>query len=164
MKTIQIHPLDNVAVVLSEQSACQAVPRGHKIALRDIPEGSPITKYGCTIGYAKSAISAGDWVHTTTFGVGCRNLRNIISNPSTPMFSRGYLRDPSGAIAEPTVGPPSATNFGSSPWWAVSTPRPSNWFCRISTWSAVRWRACSPSPIPSVVPRWATTMPTPGRS
>jgi len=45
MKTIQIHPLDNVAVVLSEQSACQAVPRGHKIARCPIAKGEAIIKY-----------------------------------------------------------------------------------------------------------------------
>ena len=61
MKTIQIHPLDNVAVCLSEDSP---IPRGHKFALRDIACGEAIIKYGCTIGTATAFIPAGSWVHT----------------------------------------------------------------------------------------------------
>lgn len=40
------------------------VPKGHKVALFDIPEGSEIIKYGCRIGSAVSYISAGSHVHT----------------------------------------------------------------------------------------------------
>ena len=80
MKTIQIHPLDNVAVALAplaigEEGALQGIPRGHKITLCHIEEGDPITKYGCTIGYAREAISAGEWVHT-------HNVRTGLSEDS----------------------------------------------------------------------------------
>ena len=38
------------------------VPQGHKIALVDIAEGTPILRYGEVIGYAVSPIRAGEWV------------------------------------------------------------------------------------------------------
>jgi altronate hydrolase len=46
------------------------VPAGHKIALRDVPEGASVRKYGQTIGFATRAIAAGDWVHTQNMSVG----------------------------------------------------------------------------------------------
>jgi altronate hydrolase len=40
-----------------------AVPRGHKVALRDIPAGDLVRKYGHVIGVAVRPIAAGDHVH-----------------------------------------------------------------------------------------------------
>jgi altronate hydrolase len=40
------------------------VPRGHKIALRDVAEGAPVRKYGQVIGVATAPIKAGAHVHT----------------------------------------------------------------------------------------------------
>jgi len=40
------------------------VPAGHKVAVRDIPEGSRVHKYGQVIGVATRPIVAGDHVHT----------------------------------------------------------------------------------------------------
>ncbi|MDR7033678.1 altronate dehydratase family protein [Mesorhizobium sp. BE184] len=39
------------------------IPRGHKMALRDIPADEAIVKYGQTIGFARVPIAAGDWIH-----------------------------------------------------------------------------------------------------
>jgi altronate dehydratase small subunit len=39
------------------------IPYGHKIALRDIPKGAQVTKYGLSIGTATVDIKAGDHVH-----------------------------------------------------------------------------------------------------
>jgi altronate hydrolase len=39
------------------------IMRGHKMAVTDIAKGVPIRKFGQIIGFAKSAIAAGDWVH-----------------------------------------------------------------------------------------------------
>jgi (2R)-sulfolactate sulfo-lyase subunit alpha len=41
-----------------------AIPLGHKIALRDLAEGEPVTEYGQAIGLTRSAIARGDLVHT----------------------------------------------------------------------------------------------------
>ncbi|NEG69495.1 UxaA family hydrolase [Bifidobacterium choloepi] len=40
------------------------VPRGHKIALTDIPAGTDVVKYGFAIGHATIDIPRGSWVHT----------------------------------------------------------------------------------------------------
>ncbi len=41
----------------------QDVGRGHKLAVRDLSDGSALKKYGQTIGFARGAIRAGDHVH-----------------------------------------------------------------------------------------------------
>jgi altronate hydrolase len=46
-----------------ETMAREAVGRGHKIALSDIPAGSDIVKYGFAIGQATAGIAAGSHVH-----------------------------------------------------------------------------------------------------
>jgi altronate dehydratase len=42
----------------------EAIPSGHKVALRTIPAGSPVMKYGSAIGLASADIPAGAHVHT----------------------------------------------------------------------------------------------------
>ncbi|HIX62564.1 MAG TPA: UxaA family hydrolase [Candidatus Halomonas stercoripullorum] len=44
--------------------AREAIPVGHKIALRLIPHHEGILKYGEVIGEATTLIEAGHWVHT----------------------------------------------------------------------------------------------------
>ncbi len=55
MKTITIHPSDNVAV---------DVNTGHKVALKCIVAGEDVIKYGFPIGHATSDIKVGEHVHT----------------------------------------------------------------------------------------------------
>ncbi len=67
--TLQIDPHDNVLVALQPLSAGQTVadgitllsdvPQGHKIALRDLKAGEPITKFGYPIGVARAPIARG---------------------------------------------------------------------------------------------------------
>lgn len=45
-------------------TATQDIPLGHKIALRDIAQGSDVIKYGRSIGEATQNITAGQHVHT----------------------------------------------------------------------------------------------------
>jgi galactarate dehydratase len=71
---IKLNERDNVAIVVNDfglpagsRFACGLklrtfVPQGHKIALLDIAEGEPVLRYGETIGYARCAICAGEWV------------------------------------------------------------------------------------------------------
>ena len=44
------------------------VPQWHKAAIRDIPKGSSVIKYGVRIGTALCDIAAGDYVH-------CHNVK-----------------------------------------------------------------------------------------
>ncbi len=41
----------------------ERVPQAHKVALRDIPAGGAVRRYGVPIGYAREPIMAGQWVH-----------------------------------------------------------------------------------------------------
>src|SRR6267154_414346 len=74
-RSIQVHASDNVAIVVNEgglpagtrfESGLvlrDAIPEAHKVALTMIRAGAPIIRYGVTIGYAKSEIPPGSWVH-----------------------------------------------------------------------------------------------------
>lgn len=42
----------------------EAVPLGHKFALKDLSVGETVTKYGCDIGKIVQAVQAGRHVHT----------------------------------------------------------------------------------------------------
>ncbi len=75
---IVINPKDNVAValvdipkgskvILPDRKVFKArgdIPYSHKVALRDIPKGGELIKYGERIGFASIAITRGEWVHT----------------------------------------------------------------------------------------------------
>ena len=75
-----MHPKDNVATVLEDVSpeqsveieggekvltisATEAIPFGHKIALRKIRSNAKVLKYGEVIGIATQEISSGSHVH-----------------------------------------------------------------------------------------------------
>jgi altronate hydrolase len=51
-------------VGIGDVVARQPVPRGHKVAIADVPPGEPVLKYGQVIGLASQPIVAGDHVHT----------------------------------------------------------------------------------------------------
>jgi altronate dehydratase len=72
-----ISAADNVATALEALDAgravrlgeitmtiAEAIPRGHKVALRAIRAGEQVIKYGSPIGTATSDIAAGTHVHT----------------------------------------------------------------------------------------------------
>jgi (2R)-sulfolactate sulfo-lyase subunit alpha len=42
----------------------QAIPLGHKIALKDFNVGDEVTKYGCVIGRIVAPVKTGHHVHT----------------------------------------------------------------------------------------------------
>jgi len=72
-RTLRLHDADNVivavdsvprgAVLAGGVTARAVIPRGHKTACLPIPAGQPIRKFGQVIGFAKSDIAVGDWVH-----------------------------------------------------------------------------------------------------
>ena len=113
MKTIKIHPSDNVAVALSALAcgetvthddvtvtATEDIMRGHKIALYDIAEGEPIIKYGNPIAVATRDIKKGEWVHTHNVHTGLSEGGEYVydhkvydlPNPAPRTFN-GYLRE-----------------------------------------------------------------------
>jgi hypothetical protein len=78
-RAFQVHPADNVATLLDDArpgpvtvsgggdslviEVTRPVALAHKIALREIPEGGPVIKYGVQIGIATRRIRPGEWVH-----------------------------------------------------------------------------------------------------
>ncbi len=85
-------------------TARQDIPPGHKVALRAIPAGAPVRKYGQIIGFASAPISPGDHVHVHNvelrdfgrkheFGTEVRPL----APPDRPRTFQGYLR-PDGRV------------------------------------------------------------------
>jgi altronate hydrolase len=102
MKTLTLHPTDNVVVATTPLPACTdlvvngvrchaAVDRGHKVAISPIAVGGAIRKLGQTIGIATREISAGDWVHD-------HNIRNpsaqeIQSTASSSAAKRGFAAE-----------------------------------------------------------------------
>jgi len=75
-----VHRDDNVATLLQDAApgpisllgeapqpdvaAIEAVARGHKVALINLPAGAAVVKYGVVIGKATHDIRVGGWVHT----------------------------------------------------------------------------------------------------
>jgi altronate hydrolase len=77
-RTIRLHNDDNIiiAVDLVPQGATAAgltardrILRGHKMAIEAIREGEPIRKFGQIIGFAKTHIAPGEWVHEHNVGL-----------------------------------------------------------------------------------------------
>lgn len=72
---IRMHERDNVAIVANDgglaggtRFSCglavrEHIPQGHKVALVDLPAGSPVLRYDTVIGFAKRDIPAGTWVN-----------------------------------------------------------------------------------------------------
>ncbi len=110
---IRIHPQDSVAVALSplkegtltqledgtEVTLIEDIPQGHKFALKDIPAGTSIIKYGNSIGVATTDIRTGSWIHTHNMKTGLGELltytydRNITPLPTREeRFFQGYRR------------------------------------------------------------------------
>ena len=85
-RCFQVHPQDNVATLLDDVNGDgdvqvlgshgapvavhESIKLGHKVALRAIPTGEAIVKFGVAIGHASRDIAAGEWVH----------LHNLASN------------------------------------------------------------------------------------
>jgi (2R)-sulfolactate sulfo-lyase subunit alpha len=46
-----------------EVEVAEAVPLGHKVALRDLPEGAGVVEYEVRIGVTRTAVRSGQLVH-----------------------------------------------------------------------------------------------------
>ena len=91
---IKLQPQDNVAVVLKEFSPGQEIKvgedtitvldkmtMGHKIALSDLSEGSPVIKYGYPIGITSKAVKKGEWIHTHNLKTGLGEVLDYSYQP-----------------------------------------------------------------------------------
>ena len=111
---LRLAPDDDVAVLMGDAAcgarvhidrevvtAAEAVPRGHKIALRPIAVGSPVRKYGQIIGFATAPVCTGEHVHlhnlefrsfprANRFGVDARPTRIVAD--ADRLFFDGIVR------------------------------------------------------------------------
>jgi altronate dehydratase len=108
--TLLLHPDDAVRIAVKRLpqgahaagvTAREAIPSGHKIALRDVAAGEVVLKYGQPIGIAREAIPAGSWVHDHNLGPmperadeipGTGQGRGRAAPDPVPVF-QGFLRD-----------------------------------------------------------------------
>ena len=97
---LRIHPSDNVAVAIEDiapgtpvrvdgvaVTAAEAIPRGHKIALRELAVGETVIKYGFPIGRTTEAIAPGRHVHTHNVRTGLDGLLEYTYAPEPTVSS-----------------------------------------------------------------------------
>jgi altronate hydrolase len=107
---VRLHPADNVAVAARRLApgndalgvaVREAIPVGHKVAIRAIPAGSPVLKYGQVIGAATRDIPAGAHVHVQNLAVSLNRreaeTRSWTAPAQAPRSFRGYRR-PGGKV------------------------------------------------------------------
>lgn len=91
---IKINENDNVAVALdvipenttvnvagSDVTTTMEIPAGHKFALLDMPEATPVIKYGFRIGNTTAAVKKGEWIHTHNLKTGLGDLLEYSYEP-----------------------------------------------------------------------------------
>jgi len=103
---IAARPLAVGARVADEDVACtDAIPPGHKLAVRAVAAGQPVRRYGQIIGFATADISPGQHVHThnLAFDTFARDYAvgidvRPVHPPAEPATFMGYVR-PDGRVA-----------------------------------------------------------------
>ncbi|HLJ17234.1 MAG TPA: UxaA family hydrolase [Bryobacteraceae bacterium] len=101
-RCFQVHPSDNVAVLLEDAAEGpvnilggsagvinlkERIPLGHKVALANIDNGMPVIKFGVPIGVATTRIAPGEWVHL-------HNCRSRVDERSSRLdIETGAARD-----------------------------------------------------------------------
>jgi altronate hydrolase len=77
-RVIRLHEQDNVLIAIdlvnqgdsaAGLTAREKILKGHKMAVQPIREGEPVKKFGQIIGFAKSHIAPGEWVHEHNVGL-----------------------------------------------------------------------------------------------
>jgi len=102
---VQVHPSDNVAIVVNEGglpagttfssglTLAEAIPEAHKVALTPILRGEAVIRYGVIIGHMEQDIAQGGWVH-----------EGILSLPQAPALDHLPLGGVPTAPTEPLEG------------------------------------------------------------
>ncbi len=79
---IKINAADNVAVAIHDTEADGVnIPAGHKIALRDMPEGENVIKYGFPIGHLISPVKKGGLIDHTNIKTNLDGLLDYTYEP-----------------------------------------------------------------------------------
>ncbi len=112
-KYLKINPADNVAVAIVDLPAGeqiivddvnivlnQAVPAGHKFALKDFAQGEDVIKYGYPIGHTAVAACQGDWMNEDNIKTNLEGLLDYsyspvdvnLEIPAKDLSFKGYRR------------------------------------------------------------------------
>jgi altronate hydrolase len=105
---LRLSPEDDVAIALTELGdgvrvpvpsggdvvARGSVPSGHKIALRDLPAGTLVRKYGHVIGVTTAPVAAGEHVHVHNLAMpeGASAIASGSQSSAAPLVLPGDLR------------------------------------------------------------------------
>jgi altronate hydrolase len=94
---IKINENDNVAVALEvipesttvtvggeTVTTTMEIPAGHKFALADLEQGTPVIKYGFRIGITTAPVKKGEWIHTHNLKTGLGDLLDYNYEPNLP--------------------------------------------------------------------------------
>jgi len=100
-----LRPSDDVGIARTQLSG--GIPAGHKVALRAVPAGAPVHKYGEVIGVASIDIAPGDHVHTHNLamaeldhsGSGTRVVPRVEPLPEAQCRTFQGLVRPGGEVA-----------------------------------------------------------------
>lgn len=100
---IKIDPKDSVVVCLQPMKKGEAIdidgktvvinqdtPAGHKVLIKDAPQGTDIIKYGYPIGHANTDLKAGDWVNENNLKT---NLAGTLSYEYHPVDETLDIKD-----------------------------------------------------------------------
>ena len=106
--SLLLHRSDDVAIALESIeegrqirgiTIAEPIPELHKFAVRDLPAGAPVRKYGEIIGYTSADVSAGNWIHTHNLEMGklleeSRKPTQTGSDAPDPIDDRYFLGFP----------------------------------------------------------------------
>jgi galactarate dehydratase len=93
---IRMHDNDNVAIVVNDgglpagtRFPCglvlvDAVPQGHKVALRDILEGEAVRRYDVVIGHALRVLARGAWVNESVLSLPAPTALDAVARAANP--------------------------------------------------------------------------------
>ena len=70
-----------VNVAGSDVTTTMEIPAGHKFALEDMPEATPVIKYGFRIGNTTATVKKGEWIHTHNLKTGLGDLLEYSYEP-----------------------------------------------------------------------------------
>ncbi len=97
-RVLKLHPNDNVLIALVDLNLGAVfkdmglvlngdVPRGHKIALKDIAAGEQVIRYGSVIGQATKNIQVGDHVHSQNLGMADHSQHVTVGSHAVDMVN-----------------------------------------------------------------------------
>ena len=143
---LKLNAEDNVAIVTNEgglpKGTCfngglklaEDVPQAHKLALRLIPKGSAVLRYGLPIGYAVEDIPEGAWVHEATMRMpdapnleALQSLVDSLPRPEPCEKLEGYtfqgFRNQDGSVGTRNILAVSTTVQCAAPVARIATDR-----------------------------------------